>query len=48
VHLLSKTDGSFAARVRVGRGPLDRPVSDGGRLFVQENDGTLTVFALHK
>lgn len=46
VHFLSKRDGSFVARVRVGHGPLDRPVSEGNRLYVDESDGTLTAFAV--
>ena len=47
VHFLSNLDGRFVARRRAGKGMISgAPVAMGDRLFVQNEDGTLTAFGV--
>ncbi len=47
LHFFSNLDGRLVARRRVGGGMISgRPVVIGGNLYVQNEDGTLTAFAV--
>ena len=47
VHFFSSIDGRPVARVRVGKGPISvAPVVIGNRLYVQSENGELSVFAV--
>jgi len=49
VHFFSSIDGRPVARVRVGKGPISvAPVVIGNRLYVQSENGELSVFAVPK
>ena len=49
LHLLSQTDGHFVARAKVDGSGVNAPmVTDGERLYVLANDGSITAYAFEK